>query len=378
MVMKGAIKGRRPSGEARIACQEQLYRDMEMTKILVIDDEEPIRNILGQMLEMGGYDYALAQDALTARKILKDENFELILCDINMPGESGLEFIQYALAAYPHTAAVMVTALDDPSVAGSAMEIGVYGYIIKPFDRNGVLICVANALRRRQLEMDNSARQETLERIVADRTIELQSTVQRLRKALDGSIQAMALTVVMRDPYTAGHQQRVAALACAIGRELGLSDDQIDGLRMAATIHDIGKISIPAEILSKPGRINEIEFSLIKTHPRVGYDILKTIEFPWPIARVVLQHHERINGSGYPSGLPGEDILIEARILGVADVVEAMASHRPYRPALGVEAAFEEITQNRGTLYDSHVVDACLKVFREKDFEFEGSAQQEW
>ena len=347
-----------------------------MTKILVVDDEETVRSLLGQLLEMSGYDCTLAEDASAARDILKKETFDLILCDINMPGESGLDFIQYALTEYPDTAGVMVTALDDPAMADSALDTGVYGYIIKPFDRNGVLINVANALRRRQLEMETRARRESLEETVAERTTELQKSVATLRKALEGSIHAMALTVVMRDPYTAGHQQRVATLACAIAEEMGLSVDQIDCIRMAATIHDLGKISIPAEILSKPGSINEIEFNLIKAHPQVGYDILKPIEFPWPIARVVFQHHERLDGSGYPSGLSGEEILTEASVLGVADVVEAMASHRPYRPAQGIDSALEEISQHRGTLYHPDVVDVCLKLFKEKDFEFEGRPRE--
>lgn len=348
-----------------------------MTKILVVDDEEVIRSLLGQLLEMSGYVCTLAEDASAARNTLKEETFDLILCDINMPGESGLDFVRYALSEYPDTAAVMVSALDDPVIADSALELGVYGYVIKPFDRNGVLINVSNALRRRQLELDNRAYRKSLEKMVSDRTAALQDSVSKLRKALEGSIQAMALMVVMRDPYTAGHQHRVADLACAIAREMGLFDDQIDCIRLAATIHDIGKISIPAEILSKPGSINEIEFNLIKAHPKVGYEILKTIEFPWPIAQVVLQHHERLDGSGYPSGLSGEEILTEAKILGVADVVEAIASHRPYRPAQGVDTALEEISEQRGTLYHPDVVDACLRLFQEKRFEFEGPPREE-
>jgi HD-GYP domain-containing protein (c-di-GMP phosphodiesterase class II) len=163
----------------------------------------------------------------------------------------------------------------------------------------------------------------------------------------------------------------VSNLARAIGEEMGISEEQIDGIRMAGVIHDIGKMSVPAEILSKPGRLNELEYGMIETHPEIAYDILKTIEFPWPVAEIVLQHHERMNGAGYPQGLSGEDILLEARILGVADVVEAMASHRPYRSALGIDRALEEISQNRGVLYDSEVVDACLNLFTRKGFTLE-------
>jgi HD-GYP domain-containing protein (c-di-GMP phosphodiesterase class II) len=193
--------------------------------------------------------------------------------------------------------------------------------------------------------------------------------IERIKKALGATVQAIAVTVETRDPYTAGHQRRVANLARSIATEMNLPADQIDGIRMAATIHDLGKISVPAEILSKPTKLTALEFSLIKTHPQSGYDILKDIDFPWPVARTVLEHHERMNGSGYPNGLTGDDILIESRILAVADVVESMASHRPYRLSLGIEAALQEIEKNKGTLYDNTVADVCLRVFREKDYQ---------
>jgi putative nucleotidyltransferase with HDIG domain len=187
---------------------------------------------------------------------------------------------------------------------------------------------------------------------------------------MGGVIQAMALTVERRDPYTAGHQRRVADLARGVAAEMGLPTHQIDGIRMAGLIHDLGKICVPAEILSKPGRLTEIEHTLIKDHPQVGFEILKEIEFPWPVAQIVLQHHERIDGSGYPSGLTANDIILEAKTLAVADVVEAMASHRPYRPTLGREMALKEISKNRGVLYDPDVVDACLRLLKEKGFQF--------
>ena len=199
---------------------------------------------------------------------------------------------------------------------------------------------------------------------------ELTISLEKLHKSIEGVVESMALMVEMKDPYTAGHQRRVAQLACAVARAMGLPENRIDGIRLAALVHDIGKIYVPAEILSKPGRIAEIEFCLIKSHPKVGYDVLKTIEFPWPIAQIVAQHHERTNGSGYPFGLQGEEILSEAKIISVADVVEAMSSHRPYRPALGIKEALAEIKNKKGTCYESDVVEACLYVF-EKGFTFE-------
>jgi PAS domain S-box-containing protein len=199
----------------------------------------------------------------------------------------------------------------------------------------------------------------------------LQQSYDQLRETLIATVNILASTIEMKDPYTAGHQRRVTTLACAIAEEMGLTDDQFDGLRMAGLIHDLGKINVPAEILSKPGQINDIEFSIIRYHPQICHDILKKIELPWPVAKIVLHHHERMDGSGYPQGLKGDEIMLEARILSVADVVEAMASHRPYRPALGIKVALEEITKNKGTLYDPVIVDACIKLFTEKNFSFE-------
>ncbi len=188
-----------------------------------------------------------------------------------------------------------------------------------------------------------------------------------LRKAMGGVIHAMAQTVETRDPYTAGHQRRVANIARYIAERMSLPSDKIEGIRMAGVIHDLGKISIPAEILSKPGKITEVEFNLIKNHCQAGYDILKSIDFPWPIADIVYQHHERIDGSGYPGGITGDEIIIEAKIISVADVMEAMASHRPYRPSLGVDFALNEIEKNKGILYDKDVADTCIKMFRSGD-----------
>src|SRR5208283_4330322 len=198
----------------------------------------------------------------------------------------------------------------------------------------------------------------------------LQQTLDSLEKAVGTTIQVLVSAVESRDPYTAGHQSRVADLICAIATEMGLVPDKIEGIRMAGSIHDIGKLSIPAEILVKPTRLTDIEFSLIKEHSRSGYEILKNVESPWPLAQIVYQHHERIDGSGYPRNLKGDEILMEARILAVADVVEAMASHRPYRAAMGIETALEEIEKKKGIIYDETVVDACLRVFREKGYQF--------
>jgi putative nucleotidyltransferase with HDIG domain len=229
---------------------------------------------------------------------------------------------------------------------------------------NKQLITELKQLRRRIAAL------EALETEHKRVTKELQRSYDDLRETFIATVNALASTVEMKDPYTAGHQQWVTRLACAIAKEMGLPEEQIEGIRMAGLIHDIGKINIPAEILTKPGHLSEIQYNMVKIHPQVGCDILREIKFPWPVAQIVLQHHERMDGSGYPQGLSGDAIILEARILAVADTVEAMSSHRSYRAAHGIERALDEISRNRGTLYDPEVVNACLRLF-EKGFRFD-------
>lgn len=213
----------------------------------------------------------------------------------------------------------------------------------------------------RGLSHDITERKQTEEK--------LQETLSNLKKAVNTTIQVLVSALESRDPYTAGHQSRCADLACSIAMEMGLDQNKIEGIRLAGSIHDIGKLSIPSEILTKPAKLTSLEFSLVQEHPLSGFETLKDIESPWPLAEIVYQHHERVNGTGYPNNLKGDDILIESRILAVADVVEAIASHRPYRPSLGIKAALEEIEKNKGVLYDVAVADACLKLFRNKVYQ---------
>lgn len=236
---------------------------------------------------------------------------------------------------------------------GSVIPVEIFARVLTVEGREVILSVARDITERKQAE--------TQER----------QGLESLHRALQGTVVALASTVEIKDPYTAGHQRRVAQLSCAMARELGWSPDRVEGVEVLCFLHDIGKIAVPAEILNKPGKISPTEFGLIKVHPQVGYDILKDIAFTWPVAQGVLQHHERLDGSGYPSGLTAEEITPEAKILAVADVVEAMASHRPYRPALGIEQALEEITQNRGKLYDPDAVDACVRLLTEKDFRFD-------
>jgi PAS domain S-box-containing protein len=202
------------------------------------------------------------------------------------------------------------------------------------------------------------------------REMDLQESFNMIRKALGQTVQALSLATEVRDPYTAGHHRRVSDLARSIATEMGISREAIDGIRIAGSIHDIGKISIPSEILSKPAKLTDIEFRIIQTHPQMGYDILKNIDFPWPVAMAIYQHHERINGSGYPRGLTENQIILEAKILAVSDVVEAISSYRPYRRAIGTDDALEEISKNKGILYDAKVVDVCIDLFKKQGYTF--------
>jgi len=225
-----------------------------------------------------------------------------------------------------------------------------------PVKKNGKIVALQGVMR------DITTRKQ------AEKEAKL--STQKLVNAMENTIQAIAMIVEMRDPYTAGHQRRVTELACTIATKIGLSEDKVTGLRLAGLIHDVGKIRVPAEILTNPDGLSEAELNIIRTHPQVGYDVLRTIEFPWPVATIVHQHHERMDGSGYPKGVKGRDIIFEARILAVADVVEAIASHRPYRSALSIDVALEEIHDKRDILYDAQVVDTCLGLFNKKAFDF--------
>jgi HD-GYP domain-containing protein (c-di-GMP phosphodiesterase class II) len=321
--------------------------------------------------------------------------YSAIFLDVNMPpGPSGFWAAEKILKIDPAANIVLVTGYigsDSDNLPRHLNFCDRLLFLQKPFHPQEIVQC-ASALSAKwqaeqrllslNVELENMVHQRTeallrsneqLRREVDHRRNvqrELQQSLDHLKKIIGGSVMAIAMTVEKRDPYTYGHQQRVAELARAIGVEMGLSPDQVEGLAIASAIHDIGKISLPAEILTKPSHLSSLEMSLIQAHSQAGYDILKSVDFPWPVAQIVLQHHERLNGTGYPQGLSGEGILKEARIVGVADVVETMSSHRPYRPSMGVDKALEEISAKKGILYDPEAVDACLTLIEEKHFEF--------
>lgn len=326
--------------------------------ILVVDDEETLRYLIREGVERSGYGCSVASDGLEALKILEEKGADVVISDIMMPGMDGIELAKRIKEEYDADV-ILITGFIDEYSYDKVIEIGVSDFLEKPIGMHELILRLRRVLRERTNIRERNRAEE-----------ELRDSLKKLRTAMESIVEAMGLAIEKKDPYTSGHQKRVATLAGAIAKEMGLPQDQIDGVRMAAMIHDIGKNAIPGQILSKPAELTKLEMGMIKEHPQIGYDILKGIEFPWPVAQMVLQHHERIDGSGYPQGLLGDAIYLAAKILGVADVVEAMASHRPYRASLGLERAMDEISKNSGILYDPDVVDAGLRLFREKGFEF--------
>ena len=329
-------------------------------RVLVVEDSEDDTLLLVRLLQRGGYEvtYERVETAAAVNEALDKQVWDIIIADYSIPGFNGLTALELCKERGLDVPFIIVSGTIGEDVAVEAMKAGAHDYILK-HNLARLVPAVQRELREAEVRQKRKQAEEALQR-----------SYDQLRETFIATVNALASTVEMKDPYTAGHQRWVTRLACAIAKEMNLSEEQIEGIRMAGLIHDIGKINIPAEILTKPGHLSEIQYNMVKIHPQVGCDILKEIKFPWPVAEIVLQHHERMDGSGYPQGFSGTEILLEARILAVADVVEAMASYRPYRAAHGIEKALDEISRNKGTLYDPDVVDVCLKLF-EQGFRFD-------
>jgi len=327
---------------------------MKKKQILIVEDERIVAEDIKISLQRLGYSVpGTAASGEDAVKKAQDMRPDLVLMDIVLGGEmDGIEASALIRSRFG-IPVVYLTACSDRKTLKKAKITDPFGYIVKPYENKDLQTKVEVALYKRKME----------------NTLEEKEKI--LRKNLMETVKALALAVEMRDIYIAGHQRKVSKLACHIAEEMGLPEEQVDGLRMAGHVHDIGTIQILPEILIKPDHLSQFESYMVRMHPQFGYDILKAIEFPYPVAQIVLQHHERIDGSGYPAGLLGGNILPEARILAVADIVEAMSSPRPYRPALGIKTALEETSKDRAILYDPDAVDACLKLFHEKKFKLE-------
>lgn len=325
---------------------------LKTLSVLYVEDEDSVREELARFLRRR---FATVETAVNGQEgfdKFSRGHYDIVVTDVRMPSMDGLEMARRIKAIAEDVPVIVVTAYNETDYFMRAIEIGVDRYVKKPVDPQELIEAIYKSTR------------------VHFQQQELERERERVLDLLQQTVAALARAIEQRDPYTDGHQKRVAQLAVATAEEMGMSKDAVNAIRLAAMVHDIGKIHIPAELLSRPGKLTHTEFELIKQHPQAGFEIVGDIDFPWPIGEIILQHHERMDGSGYPNGLKGDDILLEARVVGVADVVDAMASHRPYRVALGIEAALSEIQSNAGKLFDPAIVDACVRVIEKANRDF--------
>lgn len=325
---------------------------LKTLSILYVEDDEEIRELLSRFLRSWIGTLYTAVNGEEGARAFHEHHPDVVVTDIKMPVMDGLEMSSAIKSSSREVPIIVITAYSERDYFIRAIEIGVDQYVTKPVNTDILLQAIYKSARHRFHKRE----MEKAEKLIVD--------------ALEQTIGVLSRAIEMRDPYTDGHQKRVALLATAIAQEMGMPEDTITGIRLGSLVHDVGKIRVPSEILSCPRKLSKTEMDIIKTHLEAGYEILEGATFPWPVARMVMEHHERMDGSGYPKGLKGEEICPEARIIGVADVVEAMTSYRPYRPSLGIDAAVEEIRKGRGTLYDPQVVDCCIRVLEKADFKF--------
>ncbi|MBI3445794.1 MAG: HD domain-containing protein [Magnetospirillum sp.] len=334
-----------------------LERGLEMTDtrsapvdLLVVEDNPADARLIELLLnEVGGFRCQRAETLGEAILSVDANPPDAVLLDLSLPDAHGIETVERLRRAAPALPIVICTGLDDEAMGLLALQHGCQDYLVKgQGDGNLIRRTILYAIERKAVEEER------------------RQTAERLKRVLLQTVRSLSLTLEMRDPYTTGHQRRVAQLSAAIGQRLGLSESVIEGLRTGGLVHDIGKIHIPAEFLSRPGKLSAEVHKVIRMHPQMGWEIMRDIEFPWPVADMIRQHHERLDGTGYPQGLKGDEIIMEARIIAVADVLEAISSHRPYRPALGLDIALAELRDHSGTRYDPVVVQACIDVLDEK------------
>jgi cyclic di-GMP phosphodiesterase len=336
-------------------------------RILIVDDDRHVRELVRRLLERSGYICATAENGFEARRRLTARRFELIVCDLQMPGESGLDVVSHVRRAYPDTAAIMVTGVDDEQLAGHALTLGAYGYVVKPFSSTDLAIQVLNALRRRELEIAQRHERERLEQMVEARTAELRTAVEDLKRTEEETVRRLAAAVEARDHETAEHIERVGDFSALVAEYLGLERAHCELIRRSSTLHDVGKIGVPDEILLKPGPLTPAEILAMQRHAKIGYDILSgsDLDLLDLAATIAWTHHERVDGTGYPRSLAGSEIPLEGRIVAVVDVYDALTSDRPYRPALTHADAIALMRDGSGTHFDAIVLDAFVNAMQD-------------
>jgi putative two-component system response regulator len=352
-------------------------------RVLVIDDEEPTRRLIARLVNGAGHEVEGAADAVEARLRLTAHDFALVICDLNMPGESGRELVRWIREQYPDVAVLMATGTNDPGIADAVLTAGAYGYLLKPFRRHELLINVANALRRRRLEIENREYRDRLEHLVVERTAELRQAFDRLEssqgeltRSREETIKRLSLAIEFRSHETGEHVGRIGLNTAFVARQLGFEDSRCEMIRLAAVLHDVGKIGIADAILLKPGPLTHDERRRMQEHAEIGYRLLtgsgsELLEFAAEIAWI---HHERFDGTGYPRGLAGHDIPLEGRITSVADVFDALTHDRVYRPALPLEKAIGIMAEGRGGQFDPDVLDVFMDALGERELDDWGLA----
>ncbi|MFQ6082578.1 MAG: HD domain-containing phosphohydrolase [Candidatus Aminicenantia bacterium] len=341
---------------------------MKKEKLLVVDDEEGIRNLLSDFLTVQGYECIPASSAQQALKILESEdNFSLVMTDIRMPGKSGIDLLKEIKNSYPDIGVIMISALRDVDLAIEAMNMGAFDYVTKPFKLQEVLANIERALEKRRLILENKEYQKNLEKMVEQRTAELEQTLKELRTSYEATLESFIIALDTRDTETQAHSQIVTKSTLTLAQLIGINDkEQLENIERGSLLHDIGKIGIPDSILKKPGKLSPEEWEIIKQHPVLGYKMIKGSKFLYRPAQLVLYHHEHFNGNGYPYGLKGNSIPIEARIFAVADALEALTSDRPYRKACSFKEAKEELIRFSGSQFDPEIIKAFLSIPLEK------------
>lgn len=334
----------------------------DRNEVLVVDDEPSVRDIVARGLGFDGFKCTAASSSSEALAVIEARLPAVVISDINMPGQSGFWLLQQIKNRWPDTSVIMLTAVDDTQSAVNCLTQGADDYIVKPINLKELAFSVSKALEKRRLIMENKEYQRSLEILVEERTNDLRKTLQQLKHSYDMTLQALVASLDAREHQTGNHSQRVSMYAILLAKTAGISGKALDAISKGAMLHDIGKIGIPDRILLKPGRLTPEEWGLMRRHPEIGYNILKGIDFLEPCLSIVLNHHERFDGEGYPRGLKGSDIPVGAKVFSVVDTFDTMTTHRPYRKAVSLSEAFEEVKRCAGSQFDPDIVDCFARI----------------